>query len=68
MPASNGEHKAEERQLKAQLGAVRWRDLNEQVGQRERVIGDQEIAFEALVAEQRASSWRGSSPSSIRPR
>ncbi len=49
------EHKAEERQLKAQLGAVRWRDLNEQVGQRERVIGDQEIAFEALVAEQRGA-------------
>ena len=49
------EHKAEERQLKAQLGAVRWRDLNEQVGQRERVIGDQEVAFEALVAEQRGA-------------
>ena len=32
-----------------------WRDLNEQVGQRERVIGDQEIAFEALVAEQRGA-------------
>lgn len=34
---------------------MRWRDLNEQVGQRERVIGDQEVAFEALVAEQRGA-------------
>ncbi|WP_160286591.1 chromosome segregation protein SMC [Pseudomonas knackmussii] len=49
------EYKAEERQLKAQLGALRWRDLNEQVGQKERVIGDQEVAFEALVAEQRSA-------------
>lgn len=47
------EYKAEERQLKAQLSALRWQALNEQVGNRERVIGDQEVAFEALVAEQR---------------
>ena len=47
------EYKAEERQLKAQLSALRWQALNEQVGQREAVIADQEIAFEALVAEQR---------------
>ncbi len=40
------EYKAEERQLKAQLSA-------HQVGQRESVIGNQEISFEALVAEQR---------------
>ncbi|WP_152224406.1 chromosome segregation protein SMC [Pseudomonas sp. SCB32] len=49
------EFKAEERALKAQLGALRWRDLNEQVGQKEKVIGDQEVAFEALVAEQRSA-------------
>ncbi|MCP1606548.1 chromosome segregation protein SMC [Pseudomonas citronellolis] len=49
------EYKAEERQLKAQLGALKWRELNEQVGQKERVIGDQEVAFEALVAEQRSA-------------
>ncbi|MBB4864447.1 chromosome segregation protein [Pseudomonas nitritireducens] len=49
------EFKAEERTLKAQLGALRWRDLNEQVGQKEKVIGDQEVAFEALVAEQRSA-------------
>ena len=47
------EYKTEERQLKAQLSALRWRALNEQAGQREKVIGDQEVAFEALVAEQR---------------
>lgn len=47
------EYKAEERQLKAQLSALRWQALNEQVGQRESVIGSQEVSFEALVAEQR---------------
>ncbi|RJG09767.1 chromosome segregation protein SMC [Pseudomonas cavernicola] len=47
------EYKAEERQLKAQLSALKWQALNEQVGQREAVIGNQEISFEALVAEQR---------------
>ncbi|CAD5108962.1 chromosome segregation protein SMC [Zestomonas carbonaria] len=47
------EYKAEERQLKAQLTALRWSALNDQAGQREKVIGDQEVAFEALVAEQR---------------
>lgn len=47
------EYKAEERQLKAQLAALRWRALSDQVGQREAIIGDQEVAFEALVAEQR---------------
>ncbi|MCU1734868.1 MULTISPECIES: chromosome segregation protein SMC [unclassified Pseudomonas] len=47
------EYKAEERQLKAQLSALRWRALDTQVSQRESVIGDQEVSFEALVAEQR---------------
>ncbi|MEE1920494.1 chromosome segregation protein SMC [Pseudomonas sp. 148P] len=47
------EYKAEERQLKAQLSALRWRALDEQVRQRESVIGDQEVSFEALVADQR---------------
>jgi chromosome segregation protein len=49
------EYKAEERQLKAQLSALRWQALNDQVGQREQVIGDQEVGFEALVAEQRSA-------------
>ena len=47
------EYKAEERQLKAQLTALRWQTLNEQVGCREAVISNQEVSFEALVAEQR---------------
>jgi len=47
------EYKAQERQLKARLSALRWRDLDERVRQRETVIGDQDIAHEALVAEQR---------------
>ena len=47
------EYTAEERQLKAQLMALRWQALNEQVGSREAVISNQEISFEALVAEQR---------------
>ncbi|WP_217473759.1 chromosome segregation protein SMC [Stutzerimonas stutzeri] len=47
------EYKAEERQLKAQLTALRWQALNAQVGQREQVIGGQEVSFEALNAEQR---------------
>jgi chromosome segregation protein len=49
------EYKAEERQLKAQVAALRWQALNLQVGQREVVIADQEVGFEALVAEQRSA-------------
>lgn len=46
------QYKAEERQLKAQLTALRWQALNEQVSQREALISQQEVGFEALVAEQ----------------
>ncbi|WP_268800369.1 chromosome segregation protein SMC [Pseudomonas huanghezhanensis] len=49
------EYKAEERQLKAQLSALRWQALNVQVSQREAVIGNQEVGFEALVADQRSA-------------
>jgi chromosome segregation protein len=49
------EYKAEERQLKAQLSALRWQALNDQVAQRESVIGNQEVSFEALVADQRSA-------------
>ena len=49
------EYKGEERQLKAQLSALRWQALNDQVGQREAVIGNQEVGFEALVADQRSA-------------
>jgi len=47
------EYKAQERQSKARLSALRWRGLDEQVRQRESVIGDQDVSHEALVAEQR---------------
>jgi chromosome segregation protein len=47
------QYKAEERQLRAQLTALRWQALNQQVGQHEAVIRDQELGFEALLAEQR---------------
>lgn len=47
------EYKAQERQMKARLSALRWRDLDEQVRQRESVIGDHGVSHEALVAEQR---------------
>ena len=49
------EYKAEERQLKAQLSALRWRALDELVAQRESIIGEQEVGFEALVADQRSA-------------
>ncbi|MCE7762575.1 chromosome segregation protein SMC [Pseudomonas putida] len=47
------EYKAQERQSKARLSALRWRGLDQQVRQRESVIGDQDVSHEALVAEQR---------------
>lgn len=47
------DYKARERQLKASLSALRWSALDARVRQREAVIVDQEVAFEALVAEQR---------------
>lgn len=47
------EYKAQERQMKARLSALRWRGLDEQVRQRESVIGNQGVSHEALVAEQR---------------
>ena len=49
------QYKGEERQLKAQLTALRWRALDEQVAQRESLIGEQEVGFEALVADQRSA-------------
>ncbi|SFQ10443.1 condensin subunit Smc [Geopseudomonas sagittaria] len=47
------QYKAEERQLKSQLAALRWLALDELARQRQAVIGDQEVAMEALIAEQR---------------
>jgi len=45
--------KAEERQLEDQLVALRWRDLDRDIGERERVIAEHQIALEAKRAEQR---------------
>ena len=47
------EYKTEERQLKAQLQALRWQGLNAQTGDREHRVRDLEVALEALIAEQR---------------
>lgn len=47
------EYKTEERQLKAQLQALRWQGLNAQTGEREHRVRDLEVALEALIAEQR---------------
>nr|WP_284060351.1 chromosome segregation protein SMC [Pseudomonas sp. NW5] len=49
------EYRAEERQLRVELTALRWRVLDAQVLARQAVIGDQEVALEALVAEQRSA-------------
>ncbi|HEC20143.1 MAG TPA: chromosome segregation protein SMC, partial [Gammaproteobacteria bacterium] len=46
--------KEEERLLKGQLTALRWRGMDAQAGERERQIREQETAFEAAVAQQRA--------------
>ena len=45
--------KAEERQLKAQLQALRWQSLDALTGEREQQVKSQEVALEAIIAEQR---------------
>lgn len=45
--------KAEERQLKAQLQALRWQTLNEQTVEREQQVRSLETALEGIIAEQR---------------
>ncbi len=47
------EYKAEERQLRAQLQALRWQTLDAQAVEREHRVRDLEVALEALIAEQR---------------
>ncbi|MBQ0778228.1 MAG: AAA family ATPase, partial [Pseudomonas sp.] len=47
------EFKAEERQLKAQLQALRWRAMDAQTVEREHRVRELEIGMEALIAEQR---------------
>lgn len=46
------QYKAEERQLKAQLTALRWQNLHIQTESQERIIREQELTLEALIAEQ----------------
>ncbi len=48
------EFKEEERLLKGQLIALRWRGMDAQAGEREAQIREQEISYEAAVARQRA--------------
>lgn len=52
------QYKAEERQLKAQLTALRWQQLNEQAGVCEQIVSNQEVALEALLANQRHAETR----------
>ncbi|KAA6184660.1 chromosome segregation protein SMC [Thiohalocapsa marina] len=45
--------KADERRLEDQLTALRWRDLDQDIGARERVLGELAVSLEARRAEQR---------------
>lgn len=49
------EYKAEERQKKAQLQALKWQILDNDYRQREQQIGQHEVQFEAHMAEQRSA-------------
>ncbi len=48
------EYKEEERRLKAELLAIRLRDLDRQMEERDRRVAEAETALEAVVADQRA--------------
>src|SRR5690606_28722432 len=45
--------KAEERQLKAQLQALKWQGLDAQTAEREHQVRSLEVALEAIIADQR---------------
>ena len=47
------EYKAEENNLKAQLTALRWQQLNAQSGEHAAVVAELETALQACIAEQR---------------
>ncbi|GAA6143948.1 chromosome segregation protein SMC [Thalassolituus maritimus] len=49
------ELKAEERQKKAELLAIRWTALNGEYEQREKIIREHEVQFESWMAKQRAA-------------
>ncbi len=53
-----GEYKQQERTLTAQLSALRWRALDQDVQRKQAVISDLEIRVEATAAEQRAVDGR----------
>ena len=44
----------EKRRLEAELKALHWRELDQQVGGQDRIIGEHETRLEAAIAEQRA--------------
>jgi len=46
-------HQTEERRLKGELLALRWRSLNQEVNERQRLLREQETQLEAVLAEQR---------------
>lgn len=46
------QYKIEERQLKAELTAIRWQNLHSQTENHQRIIQEQELALEALITEQ----------------
>ncbi|WP_185266151.1 chromosome segregation protein SMC [Halopseudomonas xiamenensis] len=46
-------YKADERQLKAQLQALRWQTLDARTSEREQQVRSLEVALEAIIAEQR---------------
>ena len=48
-------YKAEERQLKAELAALGWRSLNGQASAQQAAINEQQLALDALLAEQRSA-------------
>jgi chromosome segregation protein len=50
--------KADERRLEDELAALRWRDLDRDIGERERVIAGLETDLERQIAEQRAIETR----------
>ena len=48
------QYKEEERLVRAQLQALRWKTINDQVEGREAIIRDLEVKLEAFIADQRA--------------
>ncbi|MEW7978613.1 MAG: chromosome segregation protein SMC [Candidatus Sedimenticola endophacoides] len=47
------EYKEQERKMQAELLALRWRALDQELGRRERVISEQQTDLEAAIARQR---------------